>query len=55
MLTDRLVAKIGDLGVAKVISADSRQTKSIIIIIIIIVVIIIINGQKLLGSTRLSS
>ena len=28
MLTDHLVAKIGDLGVAKVIRADSRQTRS---------------------------
>jgi len=28
MLTDKLVAKIGDLGVAKVIHADSRQTRS---------------------------
>ncbi|XP_065893295.1 uncharacterized protein [Dysidea avara] len=28
MLTDKLVAKIGDLGVAKVIQADSKQTKS---------------------------
>jgi len=28
MLTSQIVAKIGDLGVAKVIRADSRQTKS---------------------------
>ena len=28
MLTDHLVAKIGDLGVAKVIQADTRQTRS---------------------------
>ena len=28
MLTSKLVAKIGDLGVAKVIRADSRQTRS---------------------------
>ena len=28
MLTKRLVAKIGDLGVAKVVRADNRQTKS---------------------------
>lgn len=28
MLTSQLVAKIGDLGVAKVIKADSRQTRS---------------------------
>ena len=28
MLTSQLVAKIGDLGVAKVVRADSRQTKS---------------------------
>ena len=28
MLTDKLVAKIGDLGVAKIIRADSKQTRS---------------------------
>ena len=28
MLTEQLVAKIGDLGVAKVVRADNRQTKS---------------------------